>query len=123
MSTCIIPMRHQSRFILLYMGKLRFTLTNIIFWVVLLLSCLLSENFAVLNNDPLKGFMDDILVIPVNMAGLPGMNIPMGFSKDNLPVGLHIIGDSFEEAKMYQLASFLEKKLKLNLDPRGDKHE
>ncbi len=38
------------------MGKLRFTLTNIIIWMVLILSCLLSENFAVLNNDPLKGF-------------------------------------------------------------------
>jgi aspartyl-tRNA(Asn)/glutamyl-tRNA(Gln) amidotransferase subunit A len=57
------------------------------------------------------------------MAGLPGLNIPMGFSKDKLPVGLHIIGDSFEEAKMYKFASYLENKLKLNLDPRGDKNE
>ncbi len=82
-----------------------------------------AYDISIESADPSKSFMDDILVIPVNMAGLPGMNIPMGFSKDNLPVGLHIIGDSFEEAKMYQLASFLEKKLKLNLDPRGDKHE
>ena len=73
--------------------------------------------------DPSKTFLDDVLVIPVNMAGLPGLNIPMGFSKDKLPVGLHIIGDSFEEAKMYKFASYLEKKLKLNLDPRGDKNE
>ena len=72
--------------------------------------------------DPSKSFMDDILVIPVNMAGLPGMNLPMGFSK-KLPVGLHIIGDSFDEARMYQFAAFLEKKLKLNLDPRGDRNE
>ena len=68
MSTCIIPMRHQSRFILLYMGKLRFTLTNIIFWVVLLLSCLLSENFAVLNNDPLKGFaVDSAFILTISI--------------------------------------------------------
>lgn len=75
------------------------------------------------STDPSKTFLDDVLVIPVNMAGLPGLNIPMGFSKDKLPVGLHIIGDSFEEAKMYKFASYLENKLKLNLDPRGDKNE
>lgn len=63
-------------------------------------------------DDPRKTFLDDVLVIPVNMAGLPGMNIPMGSSKEGLPIGLHIIGNYFEEAKMYQFASFLEKMLK-----------
>ena len=82
-----------------------------------------AYDISIESADPSKSFMDDILVIPVNMAGLPGMSIPMGFSKDKLPIGLHIIGDSFEEAKMYQLASFIENKLKLNLDPRGDRHE
>ena len=75
------------------------------------------------STDPSKSFLDDILVIPVNMAGLPGMNIPMGFSKEHLPVGLHIIGNKFEEAKMYKFAASIEKELKLDLDPRGDKHE
>ena len=63
-------------------------------------------------DDPRKTFMDDVLVIPVNMAGLPGINIPMGKDNDNMPIGLHIIGNRFEEAKMYQIASFLEEKLK-----------
>ena len=63
-------------------------------------------------DDPLKSFMDDVLVIPVNMAGLPCLNIPMGCDQNHMPIGLHIIGNSFEEAKMYQLASFLEDKLK-----------
>lgn len=63
-------------------------------------------------DDPLKSFMDDVLVIPVNMAGLPGLNISMGCDQNHMPIGLHIIGNSFEEAKMYQLASFLEDKLK-----------
>lgn len=62
-------------------------------------------------DDPLKSFMDDVLVIPVNMAGLPGLNIPMGCDQNHMPIGLHIIGNSFEEAKIYQLASFLEKNL------------
>ncbi len=72
-------------------------------------------------DDPLKTFMDDVLVIPVNMAGFPGMSVPMGFNKEHMPIGLHIIGDDFEEALMYKLAAFIEKKLNLNLDPRGGK--
>ena len=68
-------------------------------------------------DDAVKAFMDDILTIPVNMAGLPGMNLPIGFSKDHLPIGMQIIGAPFAEAKMYQLASFLEKELNLDLNP------
>ena len=67
--------------------------------------------------------MDDVLVIPVNMAGLPGLNLPIGFSKDKLPIGMHIVSKRFDEAKIYQIAAFLEKELNLNLDPRGDKNE
>ena len=70
-------------------------------------------------DDPRKTFMDDVLVIPVNMAGLPGLNLPIGFDKNNMPIGMQIIGNSFEEAKIYQLASYLEKKLNLNLNPNG----
>ena len=70
-------------------------------------------------DDPRKSFMDDILVIPVNMAGLPGLNVPVGFSKDNMPIGMQIIGNSFEEAKIYKLASFIEKELNLDLNPNG----
>ena len=73
-------------------------------------------------DDPSKSFMDDVLVIPVNLAGLPGMNIPVGFYED-MPFGMQIIGNSFEEAKMYKLASFIEKKLDLNLTPGGDLSE
>ncbi len=70
-------------------------------------------------DDPLKSFMDDVLVNPVNMAGLPGMNVPVGFDKDHMPIGLHIIGDDFQEATMYKLASFIEKELNLDLEPTG----
>lgn len=72
-------------------------------------------------DDPVKTFMDDVLVIPVNMAGLPGLNVPIGFNKDHMPIGMHIIGKKFDEAKMYKLGAFIEKKLDLNTDPRGDK--
>ena len=71
-------------------------------------------------DDPSKSFMDDVLVIPVNMAGLPGLSLPIGLGKEHMPIGLHIIGKSFDEATIYQLASFLEQKLNLNLNPRKD---
>ena len=82
-----------------------------------------AYDIALESSDPSKSFMDDVLVIPVNMAGLPGLNLPIGFSKEHLPIGMHIVANRFEEAKIYQLASYLEKKLNLDLDPRGDKHE
>lgn len=69
-------------------------------------------------DDPLQTFVDDVLVMPVNMAGLPGMNVPIGFNNAHLPIGLQIIGDSFEEAKMYKLAAFIEKELNLELDAK-----
>ena len=59
-------------------------------------------------DDPHKAFMDDVLVIPVNMAGLPGLSVPVGKSSENLPIGLHIIGKAFDEVTIYRLASFIE---------------
>lgn len=70
-------------------------------------------------DDPKKSFMDDVLVIPVNMAGLPGLNIPIGFDSNNMPIGMQIVANAFEEAKIYHLASFIEKELNLKLDPKG----
>ena len=72
-------------------------------------------------DDPSKSFMDDVLVIPVNMAGLPGLGIPVGFDKNHMPIGMHIIGNKFEEAEMYRLGSFIEDKLNLDLNPKGGK--
>ena len=71
-------------------------------------------------DDALKSFYDDLLTIPVNMAGLPALSLPIGF-KGNCPIGMHIIGNYFKEDVIYSLASYIEGELKLNLDPRGDK--
>ena len=57
--------------------------------------------------DPVSMYMCDILTIPANMAGLPGMSIPFGFS-DNMPIGLQIIGKAFDEATVYQVAAAFE---------------
>ena len=67
-------------------------------------------------DDPSKSFLDDVLVIPANLAGLPSLNLPIGFSS-GMPIGMNIIGNSFDEATIYKLASFVENELKLDLDP------
>ncbi len=72
-------------------------------------------------DDAVKSFLDDILTIPVNMAGLPSMSLPIGFSSKHLPIGMQIIGDKFNEAVIYKLASFIENEL--NLDLGGNKNE
>ena len=76
--------------------------------------------FGTVADDALKTFYDDLLTIPVNMAGLPAMSMPVGFV-DKLPVGMHIIGNYFKEEEIYRLASYIEKELNLDLNPRGDK--
>lgn len=63
----------------------------------------LKENF----NQPISMYMSDILTIPVNLAGLPGMSIPAGFS-EGLPIGLQIIGKHFDEKTMYKAAYAFE---------------
>lgn len=68
-------------------------------------------------NDALKSFVDDILTNPINMTGMPALSLPIGFNHENLPIGMHIIGKSRDEKNIYALASFIEKKLNLNLKP------
>lgn len=58
-------------------------------------------------NDPVAMYLSDLLTIPVNLAGLPGMSIPAGFS-EGLPIGLQIIGKHFDEQTMYQAAYAFE---------------
>lgn len=55
-------------------------------------------------DDPLKMYLSDIFTLPVNLAGLPGISIPCGLDKKNLPIGLQLIGRPFEELKLFQIA-------------------
>ena len=59
--------------------------------------------------DPVQMYLNDIYTVPVNLAGLPGMSIPCGFGKNDLPVGLHIVGNYFTEAKMLNVAHQYQK--------------
>jgi len=58
-------------------------------------------------SDPLTMYANDILTIPVNLAGVPGISIPCGFS-NGLPLGLQIIGKHFDESKIYRVAHAFE---------------
>lgn len=63
-------------------------------------------------DDPLKMYLSDIFTVNVNLSGLPGMNIPAGFSSNGLPIGLQIIGPYFKEEKIIQFSYTIEKILK-----------
>jgi len=58
--------------------------------------------------DPLTMYLSDIFTIPVNLAGLPGMSLPCGFNGAGLPIGLQIIGQPLDEARMLQIAYAFE---------------
>jgi len=61
-------------------------------------------NLGEKSGDPVQMYLSDIYTIAVNLAGLPGMSIPCGFGDKKLPVGLHIIGNYFSEARMLNIA-------------------
>ncbi len=61
-------------------------------------------NFGEKASDPVAMYLSDIYTIAVNLAGLPGMSIPCGFSDKGLPIGLQLIGDLFSEAKLLNVA-------------------
>jgi aspartyl-tRNA(Asn)/glutamyl-tRNA(Gln) amidotransferase subunit A len=54
--------------------------------------------------DPVQMYLSDIYTISANLAGLPAMSIPCGFGAGGLPVGLQIMGNYFDEARMLQIA-------------------
>lgn len=63
-------------------------------------------------NHPMFGEVADILVEPSTIAGLPGISLNCGFSKENLPVGLQMIGSQFSEELLFQAAYAYEQETK-----------
>ena len=60
-------------------------------------------------NNPLEMYLSDIYTIPANLAGIPGISIPCGFSKIGLPIGMQILAKHFEEKKLLQIAYAFER--------------
>lgn len=57
---------------------------------------------------PLEMYMNDVFTIPASLAGLPCISVPTGLSKNGLPLGLQIIGNSFDEAMVLKVAKIME---------------
>jgi aspartyl-tRNA(Asn)/glutamyl-tRNA(Gln) amidotransferase subunit A len=60
-------------------------------------------------DDPLAMYLMDVFTLPCNLAGLPGLSLPCGFTKSNLPIGLQILGKPFDEARMLRIARAFER--------------
>jgi len=54
--------------------------------------------------DPLQMYLSDIFTLSCNLAGLPGLSLPCGFTKSGLPIGLQILGPHFQEEKIFRAA-------------------
>ena len=60
------------------------------------------------SDDPIAMYMADLLTVPVNLAGLPAISVPAGFSSEGLPIGIQLIGNYFQEKTIYQAAYAFE---------------
>lgn len=59
-------------------------------------------------SDPIKMYLGDIYTVAVNLAGLPGISIPVGLDAKGLPIGMQLIGDRFQEKKILRAAYAFE---------------
>jgi len=60
------------------------------------------------DNDPLSMYLTDLMTIPVNLAGLPALSVPCGFTATGLPIGLQVIGSVLQESLILQIAHAYE---------------
>lgn len=64
------------------------------------------------SNNPLEMYLADICTVPVNIAGLPAISIPIAVDSNGMPIGMQLIGNRFEEEKILNAAYTLEQKIK-----------
>ena len=60
-------------------------------------------------DDPLQMYLSDIFTISTNLAGIPGISVPCGFTRQGLPIGAQFLAGHFEEGKLIQIAAAFEK--------------
>jgi aspartyl-tRNA(Asn)/glutamyl-tRNA(Gln) amidotransferase subunit A len=78
-----------------------------------------STAFEIANepNDPVQNYFNDIFTVPVNLAGIPGISIPFSNDEKNLPIGLQLITNSFEEQKLLNIAKNIEETVQYKATP------
>ena len=64
------------------------------------------------SNNPLEMYLADICTVSVNIAGLPGISIPVGVDKEGMPIGMQLIGNRFQEETILNAAYTLEQEIK-----------
>ena len=64
------------------------------------------------SNNPLEMYLADICTVPVNIAGLPAISIPIAVDSNGMPIGMQLIGNRFEEEKILNVAYTLEQEIK-----------
>jgi len=62
-------------------------------------------------DDPLQMYLSDIYTVSANLAGIPGISVPAGVDRQNLPVGLQLLGKQFDESTLLKVADFLEQQI------------
>ena len=70
-------------------------------------------------DDPIAMYLNDVFTVPASMAGLPGISVPAGLSAEGLPLGLQLLGQPFDEARMLNAARFLEIAANFTATPVG----
>ncbi|MHA1368515.1 MAG: Asp-tRNA(Asn)/Glu-tRNA(Gln) amidotransferase subunit GatA [Promethearchaeota archaeon] len=72
-------------------------------------------------NDPLTMYLEDILTVPINLAGIPSISVPCGFDRSGMPIGLQLMGNFYKEAVILSVAMALEEESKIykKLPPVG----
>ena len=68
-------------------------------------------------DDPIQMYLEDVFTVPLNLAGLPGISLPVGLGSDGLPLGLQLIGRAFDEMTLFKAASALEKSASFDYKP------
>ena len=63
--------------------------------------------------DPLSMYLADIFTVPMNLSGIPAISIPIGLSKNKLPIGMQFVANNFEENKLFSMCKFLSDKNKI----------
>ena len=58
--------------------------------------------------DPLQMYLADVFTVSANLAGLPAVSVPCGFTADRLPIGLQLTGRRFDEATVLRIAGAVE---------------
>jgi len=61
-------------------------------------------------DDPVSMYLNDIFTVPINLAGLPAISVPAGYDKNDLPLGLQLIGKAFDEQTILNLSLAIEKR-------------